>query len=92
MGTSKSSGKSKRHPRRKRMELYLLNDNVNSFEYVINVLTTTLPMCNTLKAEQMAILVDGHGHCSIYSGFQPEIYVIYARCRKAGLSVQIREY
>jgi len=74
------------------MQLYLLNDDTNSFEYVINVLASTLPMCNTLKAEQMAILVDGSGSCHIYSGFNPEIYLIYARCKKAGLNVQIREY
>ena len=74
------------------MQLYLLDDNVNSFEYVIQSLAALLPMCNTLRAEQIAILVDGHGECSIYSGFSPEIYMLYAAFQKLGLDVQIREY
>tara|TARA_R110001583_G_scaffold138466_2_gene290076 strand:- start:1533 stop:1772 length:240 start_codon:yes stop_codon:yes gene_type:complete len=74
------------------MQLYLLNDDYNSFEYVIELLTTLLPMCNKLQAEQIAILVDGHGECSIYSGFAPEIYLLYAHFQKVGLTVQIREY
>jgi len=78
--------------RRKRMELYLLNDNVNSFEYAIQSLTDLLPMCNILRAQQIATLVDGHGECCIYSGFAPEIYVLYAGFQKLGLKVQIREY
>ena len=65
--------------RRKRMEIYLLNDNVNSFDHVIQSLTDSL-------------LVDGHGECSIYSGFAPEIYILYATFQKLGLDVQIREY
>jgi len=74
------------------MYLYLMNDNVNSFDTVIEILTAFLPMCNTLRAEQIAILVDGNGECSIYSGFAPEIYMLYAGMQKAGLQVQIREY
>jgi len=91
METSKLFGKSPRR-RRKRMQLYLLDDNENSFEYVINALTTLLPMCNTLRAEQIAMLVDGTGECSIYSGFAPEIYILYANFQKVGLTAQIREY
>ena len=50
--------------RRKRMELYLLNDNVNSFDYVIQTLTDLLPICNILRAQQIALLVDGAGDIS----------------------------
>jgi len=78
--------------RRKRMELYLLNDDVNSFDYVIQSLTNLLPICNILRAQQIVLLVDGHGECSIYSGFAPEIYVLYASFQKLGLTIQIREY
>tara|TARA_R110002050_G_scaffold70772_2_gene152532 strand:- start:579 stop:869 length:291 start_codon:yes stop_codon:yes gene_type:complete len=78
--------------RRKRMQLYLMNDNVNSFEYVMESLMTLLPLCNSLRAEQIAMLTDGHGECSIYSGFAPEIYILYANFQKVGLEVQIREY
>ena len=93
MGTSKSSGNTKkRRPRRKRMNLYLLNDDKNSFDYVIEALKTYVPMCNLLRAEQIAMIVHNTGECSIYSGFAPEIYLIYTAFQKSGLLVQIREY
>ena len=91
METSKSSGKL-RKPRRKRMNLYLLNDDKNSFEYVIESLRQFVPMCNALRAEQIAMIVHNTGECSIYSGFAPEIYMIYTAFQKSGISVQIREY
>ena len=93
MGISKSSGNiKKRKPRRKRMNLYLLNDDKNSFEYVMEVLKAYVPMCNSLRAEQIAMIVHNTGECSIYSGFTPEIYMIYTSFQKSGLLVQIREY
>jgi len=91
METSKSSGKLRKR-RRKRMNLYLLNDDKNSFEYVIESLRIYIPMCNVLRAEQIAMIVHNTGECSIYSGFAPEIYMIYTTMIKAGLIVQIREY
>ena len=91
METSKSSGSIKRR-RRKRMNLYLLNDNENSIEYVMHSLKSFIPMCNVLRAEQIAMIVHNTGECDIYSGFAPEIYMIYAAFQKAGLNVQIREY
>lgn len=91
MEISKLFGKSPKR-RRKRMQLYLLNDNENSFQYVIDVLTSILPMCNSLRAEQIAMIVHNAGECSIYSGFAPDIYVLYANLQKMGLLVQIREY
>jgi len=91
METSKSSGNTKRR-RRKRMNLYLINDDKNSFEYVIQSLKTFVPMCNSLRAEQIAMIVHNTGECSIYSGFAPEIYLIYTAFQKAGLQIQIREY
>ena len=91
METSKSFGKLRR-PKRKRMQLYLLNDDKNSFQYVIRVLTSVLPLCNSLRAEQIARLVDTSGECEIYSGFPPEIYLLYANLQKLGLTAQIRQY
>ena len=81
-----------RRKRRKRLELYLLDDNFNTFNYVIEILSAYLPMCNALQAEQMAIITNGSGQCRIYSGFPPEIYTLYAYLQKNGLNVQIREY
>ena len=91
METSKSSGSTKRR-RRKRMNLYLKNDDKNSFDYVMQSLMSFLPMCNILRAEQIAMIVHNTGECSIYSGFAPEIYMIYTAFQKSGLDVEIREY
>ncbi len=91
METSKSSGSIRRR-RRKRMNLYLKNDDKNSFDYVIQSLMSFLPMCNILRAEQIAMIVHNTGECSIYSGFGPEIYLIYTAFQKSGLDVEIREY
>ena len=91
MEISKSSGSTRRR-RRKRMKLYLLNDDKNSFDYVMEVLKAYVPMCNSLHAEQIAMIVHNTGECSIYSGFAPEIYLIYTAFQKSGLDVEIREY
>ena len=91
MEISKSSGSTRRR-RRKRMNLYLKNDDKNSFDYVMQSLMSFLPMCNILRAEQIAMIVHNTGECSIYSGFAPEIYLIYTAFQKSGLDVEIREY
>ena len=91
MEISKSSGNTRRR-RRKRMNLYLKNDDKNSFDYVMQSLMSFLPMCNILRAEQIAMIVHNTGECSIYSGFAPEIYMIYTAFQKSGLDAEIREY
>ena len=91
MENSKSTGNiKKRRPRRKRMSLYLLNDNENSFDFVIYILQKVLPMCNPLRAEQIAQLVHESGECHIHSGFPPDIYMIYAQLQKQGLQVKLK--
>jgi ATP-dependent Clp protease adapter protein ClpS len=93
METSKSSGNiKKRRPRRKRMHLYLLNDDINTVDYVIEILSSVIPMCNSLRAEQIAMIVHNVGECNVYSGFPPAIYLLYVKLTKAGLNAQIREY
>lgn len=74
------------------MSLYLLNDEYNSFEFVINALSRCLPLCNIIKAESMANIVHTAGECQIYSGFAPEIYILYATFQKAGLMVELRTF
>lgn len=91
MEISKLFGSTKRR-RRKRMYLYLINDNRHSFEYVIDCLISFVPMCNKLRAEQIAMITNNVGECSIWSGFAPEIYLIYTAFIKTGLIVEIREY
>jgi len=78
--------------RRKRMELYLINDEINSFKYATEALKSLLPMCNSLRAQQIVLLTDGRGECQIYSGFAPEIYILYANFQKLGFNVEIRQY
>lgn len=74
------------------MTLHLLDDSKHSFEYVNYILTSLLPMCNKLRAEQLALITHNCGEAQIHNGFAPEIYLIYAHFQKAGLDVQIREY
>ena len=71
---------------------FIKNDDKNSFDYVMQSLMSFLPMCNILRAEQIAMIVHNTGECSIYSGFAPEIYLIYTAFQKSGLDVEIREY
>ena len=47
-------------------------------------------MCNSLRAEQIAILVDSVGECHLHSGYPPTIYLLYAGLQKAGLTVQLK--
>ncbi|MBC8298306.1 MAG: ATP-dependent Clp protease adaptor ClpS [Pelagibacterales bacterium] len=91
MEKSKSNTRTKKR-RRKRLSLYLLNDEFNSFEYVINILTSLLPLCNKLRGEQIAMLTHATGECEVYTGFPPEIYILFAQFQKAKLNVQLRDY
>jgi ATP-dependent Clp protease adapter protein ClpS len=68
----------------------LMNDDVNSFDNVIYILSNYLPMCNSLRAEQIARLVHKSGECHIHTGFPPEIYILYAQIQKAGLQVKLK--
>ena len=68
------------------MHMFIMNDNHNSFGNVIEILQTYLPMCNSLRAEQIAMIVHNNGECHVYSGFPPEIYLLYTNLRKSGLT------
>ena len=69
------------------MQLYLLNDSVNSFEYVVECLHNHIPLCNQIRATQMAVTADAAGICPIYSGGEQEVYMMYGLLRKCGLHV-----
>ncbi len=89
METSKSSGNTKkRKPRRKRLFIYLINDEVNSFEYVHKVLMSVC-MHNTFQAEQCAMITHNAGKCLVYSGLGNEPYFIYELLTKYGLTVKL---
>ena len=74
--------------RRKRVTLYLYNDDFNSFDTVSILLTRHLPNCNSLRAEQLAIMAHNKGCIQICSGFSPEIFQVQANLIKSGLIVE----
>jgi len=88
MGTSKSSGKL-RKPRRRRLFVYLLDDNVNSFEYVHKVL---MAVCNhnTYQAEQCALITHHSGKCLVFSGLGVDPIMVYEHLSKHGLNVELK--
>lgn len=59
---------STRKRRQRKIELYLVNDDHNSFLDVIEALSSTLPECSIIRAEQIATITHGKGICHIYSG------------------------
>ena len=74
------------------MSLILMNDDINTFDYIIMILSTFLPMCNKLQSTQIAQLTHKSGRCEIYSGFAPEIFILYAQLQKAGLTVKLKQH
>ena len=89
METSGSFGVTRRK-RRKRLHLYLIDDDYNTFDNVIYSLQQVLPMCNALTAEQLAMIVHNVGEAQLYSGFGNDVYIKYAQLQKLGLNVDIR--
>jgi len=76
--------------RRKRIPLFLYNDEFNSFESIVLSLTRHVPKCNTLRAEQLSLLAHNNGKTQIYSGFSPEVYQIQANLIKCGLIIETK--
>ena len=88
MEISKLFGKSSKG-RRKRMYVYLLDDNINSFDYVIKCLMTTCGQ-NYYQACQCALLTHQNGICEVDNGFHEEMLYVYMRLLKLGLKAQIK--
>ena len=74
--------------RRKRVTIYLYDDELNSFETVSSALTRHVPNCNSIRAEQLALIAHNTGMAEVCSGFSPDIYAIYAHLIKSGLLVE----
>jgi ATP-dependent Clp protease adaptor protein ClpS len=85
-----STKKKPRKPRRKRLHIYLHDDNVNSFEYVVKVL---MSICghNMYQAEQCAMITHNTGESHIYSGLGNDPYIIFELLIKHGLTVQLKD-
>ena len=69
-------------------KIILYNDDVNSFEHVINCL---MQYCKhtSIQAEQIALIVDGNGKCDVKIGSFDELHPIYSALLDNKLSVKI---
>ena len=69
-------------------DLVLHNDDVNTFDFVIE---TLMELCehNTLQAEQCAHIVHNNGKCSIKKGSYNDLKPIYEALLSRGLSATI---
>lgn len=76
--------------RRKRLHLYLINDDDNTFEHVVE---TLMSRCNQnyYQSLQCANIVHSVGQVEIKSGFIPEIFDMYLELSRAGLDVELRK-
>ncbi len=83
------STKKLRKPRRKRLFIHLINDDVNDFDFVIKVLMTICAH-NYYQAHQCALLVHNKGRCNIYSGLGIEVILVYQQLVKNGLTVELK--
>ena len=91
MATSKSNGNiKKRKPRRKRLFIYLMNDNFNTVEYVMKVLQSILGH-NVYQAEQCAMITHNAGQCLVHSAFAKEAYLLFDMLQKHGLTVKLTQ-
>lgn len=70
-------------------ELILFNDDVNTFEHVIE---TLIRVCNhePLQAEQCAMLVHYKGKCAVKTGSFTELKPLCSALLKADLSAEIQ--
>ncbi|MEI6576840.1 MAG: ATP-dependent Clp protease adaptor ClpS [Bacteroidota bacterium] len=71
-------------------ELILHNDDVNSFDYVIE---TLMEVClhEPLQAEQCALIAHYKGKCGVKSGALPEILPPAVEMERRGLTVTIEQ-
>ncbi len=69
-------------------EIVLYNDDVNTFDYVIE---TLIEVCNhsEIQAEQCAILVHYKGKCTVKTGNLKELKPQCSQLLEAGLSAEI---
>ncbi|MEE9361549.1 MAG: ATP-dependent Clp protease adaptor ClpS [Cellulophaga sp.] len=69
-------------------EIVLFNDDVNTFDYVIEVL---MKVCNHTpeQAEQCSLIVHHNGKCTVKTGVYKELKPKCSKLLDAGLSAEI---
>ena len=69
-------------------EIVLFNDDVNTFDYVIEVL---IQICNHTveQAEQCSIIVHNNGKCTVKTGEYKDLKPKCTKLLEAGLSAEI---
>lgn len=85
----KSTSITSSRKRRQKLTVYLVDDELNSFEHVIVVLTSILPRCNEIKAESIAMITHNTGYCEIARLPAAAAIVLFTALTKAGLTVKI---
>jgi len=69
-------------------EIILYNDEVNTFDHVINTLVVTCDH-DVIQAEQCAMLVHYKGKCGVKTGSYEELEPRCTKLLQAGLSAEI---
>ncbi len=75
--------------RKKRYHIYLLNDQLHTFEYVIHALMSCCDM-NIFQAEQCAIFVDAHEEYKVATLPTADALYMYKNLAQFGLNVELR--
>jgi len=70
-------------------KLYLIDDNINSFKYVVFCLVNIIPEYNVIRAEQVAQLVHYNGRCCITTGNDTDLWEYWLALKSKNLSVEI---
>lgn len=74
--------------KRKRIYLWLYNDDYNAANYVQYILQTACNL-NPVTATQLITICEAKGCCQVMSGFEPGIFGVYTTLVKAGLKVKL---
>ena len=77
--------------RRAKFTLWLINDSVNTMKHVCEVIGSTVPGYNVLRAEQVALIAHHKGKAELCNMFRPDIYTVQAALLKYGLSVRVTQ-
>lgn len=70
-------------------EIILFNDEVNTFDHVIETLVSVCEH-NALQAEQCALIIHHNGKCGVKTGSYEKLKPICTKLLNAGLSAEIQ--